>query len=165
MATRDITPAAGQPAGVPTGSTATRKPFASFDVMQIAASLPETAETLLVDHRMTDEPEASARVFRVYKPTPAHYHQTCDEYLYVLSGRATFFMGDQAPREVGPGQLLFFKKGTVHGMPTIIEHPVAFLSVDTPRRDPRDIIFVDPSAGTVEGFVRPQGTPGADEKY
>ena len=125
-----------------------------FDVRAIAASLPEAAETMLVDHRITDEPEASCRVFRVYKPTPPHYHATCDEYLYVLSGRGTFWMGDEAPYEVGPGQLLFFKRGTVHAMPTILEEPFVVLSVDTPRRDPRDIVFVDPKDGTPEAFVR-----------
>jgi len=115
-------------------------PHAAFKLDDIIRSFPEEAETLLIDHRLTDEDEASARVFRVYRPTPAHYHATCDEYLIVLSGRGRFFMGDQQPFEVGPGEMLFFKKGTVHGMPEILEHPLFMVSVDTPRRDPRDII-------------------------
>ncbi|WP_325053226.1 cupin domain-containing protein [Sinorhizobium meliloti] len=105
---------------------------------------------------MTDEDEASARVFRVYRPAPPHYHATCDEYLIILSGRGRFFMGDEEPFEVGPGEMLFFKKGTVHGMPDTVEHPLFMVSVDTPRRDPRDIIFVDPSDGRPEGFVQPR---------
>jgi hypothetical protein len=28
------------------------------------------------------------------------------------------------------------------------EEPILFLSVDTPRRDPKDIIFVNPEDGT-----------------
>ncbi len=56
-----------------------------FDLAQIAARLPVTATTLLVDHYLTNREAASARVFRVYKPTPPHYHATCDEYLYVFS--------------------------------------------------------------------------------
>jgi len=131
-------------------------PFAAFNLNDIIHTFPETADTLLVDQRLTDEDEASARVFRVYQPTPAHYHATCDEYLIVLSGRGKFFMGDRQPFEVGPGEMLFFKKGTVHGMPEILEHPLFMISVDTPRRDPRDIIFVDPSEGTPEGFVQPK---------
>jgi mannose-6-phosphate isomerase-like protein (cupin superfamily) len=129
-------------------------PHASFNLDEIVKTFPETAETLLVDTRLTDEDEASARVFRVYHPTPAHYHATCDEYLIVLSGRATFFMGDRDEFEVGPGEMLFFKKFTVHGMPKILEHPLFMVSVDTPRRDPSDIIFVDPSSGTAESFVQ-----------
>ena len=54
----------------------------------------------------------------------------------------------------GPGQLLFFKRGTVHAITAIAEEPVVFLSVDTPRRDPRDIVFVDPTAGTPDSFIK-----------
>ena len=97
-------------------------------------------------------------MFRVYRPTPAHYHATCDEYLYVLSGRGTFWMETKENSgEFGPGQLLFFKRGVVHALPEMLETPVVFLSVDTPRRDPRDVIFVDPADGTPESFIRDRG--------
>jgi mannose-6-phosphate isomerase-like protein (cupin superfamily) len=56
--------------------------------------------------------------------------------------------------EFGPGHLLFFRRGVVHALPKIIEEPVVFLSVDTPRRDPRDIIFVNAEDGTPESFIR-----------
>jgi mannose-6-phosphate isomerase-like protein (cupin superfamily) len=88
-----------------------------FDVQAIARTLPETATTLLVDKYLTDREAASARVFRVYRPTPPHYHATCDEYLYALSGRGTFWMKDPSTKaEFGPGQLLFFQRGTLHAM-------------------------------------------------
>ena len=87
----------------------------SLRYQAIAKAFPATAGTMLIDTRLTDEPEASARVFRVYRPVPAHYHATCDEYLFVISGRARFFFADEPPFELGPGQLVFFKKGTVHG--------------------------------------------------
>jgi mannose-6-phosphate isomerase-like protein (cupin superfamily) len=126
-----------------------------FDIAQVAATFPASAETLLVDQYLTNRPEASARVFRVYRPTPPHYHATCDEYLYVFSGRGTFWMGDPATKaEFRPGQLLFFQKGTIHAMPDLLEEPIVFLSVDTPRRDPKDIIFVNPEDGTPESFIR-----------
>jgi mannose-6-phosphate isomerase-like protein (cupin superfamily) len=125
-----------------------------FDIGAIAASLPATSETLLADHYLTDRPEASARVFRVYRPVPPHYHATCHEYLYVFSGRGTFWMGDQAAEaEFAPGQLLFFGRKTVHAIPKLFEHPVVFLSVDTPRRDPLDVIFVNPEDGTPQTFM------------
>ena len=111
-----------------------------------------------MDQYLTNRPEASARVFRVYKSTPPHYHATCDEHLYVFSGRGTFWMGDPATQaEFGPGQLLFFQKGTVHALPDILEEPLVFLSVDTPRRDPKDVIFVNPADGTPESFIRSNG--------
>ena len=52
-----------------------------------------------------------------------------------------------------PGQLLFFARNTVHAMPKLFEHPVVFLSVDTPRRDPMDIIFVNPEDGSPQSFM------------
>ena len=127
---------------------------AVFDLHAIAASLPSAASTMLIDTRLTDLPSASARVFRIYRATPAHYHKTCDEYLVVLSGRAMFFGNDEAPVEVGPGQLIFFQKNTVHGITRILEEPLVFFSVDTPRRDPRDIHFVHPEDGTPETFIQ-----------
>ncbi|WP_260737533.1 cupin domain-containing protein [Tunturiibacter lichenicola] len=125
-----------------------------FDLRKIAANFPETADTMLIDTRLTDEDHASARVFRVYHPAPAHYHATCDEYLMVISGRATFFLGEAPPFEVGPGQLIFFKQGTIHGTPEILEEPFIVLAVDTPRRDPADVIFVNPSDGTPDSFIQ-----------
>jgi mannose-6-phosphate isomerase-like protein (cupin superfamily) len=125
-----------------------------FKPHEIAGNLPEQANTLLIDEYLTNEEAASARVFRIYAPTPPHFHAGCDEYLYVLSGRGTFWMGEASNlEEFGPGDLLFFKRGTVHALPTLLEEPVAFLSFDTPRRDPRDIIFVHPDDGSPETFI------------
>ncbi len=127
---------------------------AVFDLSAIARNFPPTAATMLLDTRLVDEPAASARVFRVYTPAPAHYHATCDEYLLVLSGRATLFLGDTPPFEVGPGKLVFFKRNTVHGNTEILEHPFVVFAVDTPRRDPSDIIFVNPADGTPDTFIQ-----------
>ena len=137
-------------------STDANRTMGSFNIAEIAASLPETATTLLVDRYLTDRPSASARVFRVYRPTPPHYHAQCDEYLYVFSGRGTFWMGDASRTAAfGPGELLHFERGVVHALPDILEEPLVFLSIDTPRRDPKDVIFVDPADGTPESFIQP----------
>jgi mannose-6-phosphate isomerase-like protein (cupin superfamily) len=134
---------------------AEKQNFQRFRVNDIARSFPETAETLLLDTYLTDEAAASARVFRVYRETPAHYHVGSDEYLYVVSGRGTFWMGDASNgAEFAPGDLLFFKRRTVHALPEILEGPVVFLAIDTPRRDPKDIIFMNPEEGTPETFIR-----------
>jgi mannose-6-phosphate isomerase-like protein (cupin superfamily) len=125
---------------------------AAFNLDEIIRRFPPTAETMLVDTRLTDEQEASCRVFRIYRHVPPHYHATCDEYLLVLRGRGTIFIDDSQPFEVSSGQLVFFKKGMVHGL-TILEEPFVFLSVDTPRRDPKDVIFVDPAEGTADTFI------------
>lgn len=125
-----------------------------FDLDKLAASLPETAQTMLLDIRLTDEPAASSRIFRVYRPVPRHYHKGCDEYLLVLRGRARFVVGDEPEVEIRPGQLHFFRRNVVHGFPAILEDPFVILSVDTPRREPGDVHFVDPSEGTADTFIR-----------
>ena len=136
-----------------------KKSFGRFNLHEIAQSFPETAETLLLDTYLTNEESASARVFRVYRGTPPHYHAGSDEYLYVLSGRGTFWMENAANGgEFSPGDFLFFKRGTVHALPDIYESPVVFLSVDAPRRDPKDIIFVNPEDGTPDSFIQKSGT-------
>ncbi len=141
---------------------ATQSSTGRFDIKSVADAFPETARTLLVDTYLTNKEQASARVFRVYRPTPAHYHATCDEYLYVFSGRGTFWMKDESTKaEFAPGQLLFFERGTVHAMPELFEHPVVFLSIDTPRREPTDIIFVDPKDGSPATFM----ARNADNSY
>mgnify|MGYP006107873763 CR=1 FL=1 len=125
----------------------------TYNLDAIVKRFPATSDTMLIDTRLTDETAASARVFRIYTDVPPHYHKTCDEYLLVLAGRGTIFLGDAEPFEVAPGQLVFFKKGTVHGL-TIIEEPFVFYAVDTPRRDPRDITFVNPEDGTPDTFIK-----------
>lgn len=127
---------------------------AVFDINEIAKRFPVSASTMLVDTRLTDEVEASSRVFRIYTNVPAHYHATCDEYLFVVGGRGMFSMGGGEPFEVERGQLVFFKKRTVHAITLIDEEPLVFLSVDTPRRDPTDVIFVNPADGTPQTFIQ-----------
>ena len=126
-----------------------------FDVHAVAQAFPPTADSLLLDVYLTRQPTASTRVFRVYQPTPAHYHRGSDEHLYVVSGRGTFWMGDASQiAEFAPGHLLVFPRGTIHAMPQILEGPVVFLAIDTPPREPTDIIFVNPDDGTPQSFIQ-----------
>ena len=73
---------------------------------------------------MTDEQEASCRVFRIYVDVPAHYHKTCDEYLFIVSGRGMFKIGEKDWFEATAGQLIFFKKSTVHAI-TLLDEAAA----------------------------------------
>lgn len=130
--------------------------FRRFKPLEIAKTFPDIADTLLLDTYLTNEEAASARVFRVYRGTPPHYHAHSDEYLYVLTGRGTFWMNAPADKaEFAPGDLLFFKKTVIHALPDILEGPVVFLAVDAPRRDPNDIIFVNPEDGSPQSFIQP----------
>jgi quercetin dioxygenase-like cupin family protein len=125
-----------------------------FSPISVAATLPD-AETMLTDIRLTDEEAASCRVFRVNRAVSPHFHTSCDEYLYVLSGVGKIAIADDAPREIRPGELVFFKKNTVHAL-QILEDPFTVLAIDTPRRPPEDIHFVNPADGTPETFIKTQ---------
>ena len=127
-----------------------------FSIPELAATLPQTAETMLTDIRLTDEEAASCRIFRVYRTVPAHYHTSCDEYLYVLSGAAQIAIANDEPREIHPGDLVFFKKKTIHALPQILQHPFTVLAIDTPRRPSEDIHFINPADGTPETFIKTQ---------
>jgi len=130
--------------------------YGHFNLPEIAREFPESAETLLLDRYLTDGPSASTRVFRVYRQTPPHYHANSDEHLYVLSGTGTFWMENEANCiEFAPGDLLVFKRGTVHAMPELRTGPVVFFAIDAPRRDSKDIIFVNTEDGTPESFIGP----------
>ena len=55
--------------------------------------------------------------------------------------------------EFAPGHVFFFERNVVHALPTLLEEPVIFLSLASPRRDPEDITFVDPKDGTARTFM------------
>lgn len=124
-----------------------------FNIAQLAAALPEMSETMLRDLRLVDREAASCRIFRTYRPVPPHFHVSCDEYLYVLQGRAVFQVGDDPSREIGPGLLIHFPKRTVHGMPALLEEPFVVLAIDTPRRPAEDVTFVDSQDGDARSFI------------
>lgn len=127
---------------------------ARFVPAEIAEKLPDTSDSMIADEYLVDRKEASSRVFRIYRGVPAHYHRQCDEYLYVLSGRGTFWMEDPSDEaEFAPGDLLCFQRDVVHATPRIIEEPVVFLAIDAPRRAPEDITFVDPESGDAGDFM------------
>ena len=127
-----------------------------FNISELAKTLPATAQTLLTDIRLTDEVAASCRVFRVYRPVPAHFHTSCDEYLYVLSGAAQIAIADDAPTKSArassssSGKTPFMHSRRSSNMSS----PCS--ATDTPRRPPEDVHFVNPADGTPQTFIKTQ---------
>jgi mannose-6-phosphate isomerase-like protein (cupin superfamily) len=131
-------------------------PYGAVSVPSERETLPSQANTIIVDRKLVNHDGTSARIFRVYRASPPHSHATSDEYLYILSGRARFFFGDEPPREVGPGTLVYFKRGTKHGVSEILEGPLDFMSFDIPPRNPTDIVFEEPGKNSPDTFIRSQ---------
>ena len=127
--------------------------FNFFDVQELIKKFPNEADSTIVDTYLTDESSASSRIFRVYYPIRRHYHETCEEHLYLLTGKVRFAIEDQAPRMLAAGQLVTFERNTVHSITEIVESPAVFLTVDAPRRVPSDVIYVDPEDAEIRPFV------------
>jgi mannose-6-phosphate isomerase-like protein (cupin superfamily) len=123
-----------------------------FDVFDEIGQLPETSDAMLTDVYFSDFPEASSRIFRIYRTLPLHYHNDCDEFLYVISGTGIFHLSG-SESSAGPGTFLRFARRQVHGFPRITTHPFVVLSVDVPRRRPDDIVFVNPDDGDAKQFM------------
>jgi len=79
---------------------------------RIADALPSSAKTLLVDTYLTSREQASARVFRVYRPTPPHYHATATNISMCFRPRHLLDEGSGDQERVRTGdKLLFFERG------------------------------------------------------
>lgn len=123
-----------------------------FDVFEELKKLPDVSESMLTDVYFSDFPEVSSRIFRIYRELPLHYHNECDEHLYVVSGEGLFHLdGEQSPAK--PGTFLRFARKQVHGFPRIDKQPFVVLSIDVPRRRPDDIVFVDAGDGDAKTFM------------
>jgi hypothetical protein len=73
-----------------------------FDVFEELRKLPDQSDSMLTDVYFSDFPGASSRIFRIYRGLPPHYHEECDEHLYVVSGRGLFHLDGQEAK-AGPG--------------------------------------------------------------
>jgi quercetin dioxygenase-like cupin family protein len=127
--------------------------FKFFDIHETISKFPDEAKSTIVDTYLTDEPSASSRIFRVYYPIPPHYHETCEEHLYLLTGKVAFAIENEPPRVLSAGQLVTFERNTVHAITEILESPAVFLTVDAPRRVPTDVVYVNPDDARIRPFV------------
>jgi len=69
---------------------------------------------------------------------PKHMHSDANEFVYVVSGSGTFWLGDQQ-REIHAGELIIIPKGTTHAgsMPSSGEFKI--LSIKMPPQAPDDM--------------------------
>ena len=117
--------------------------FLFININEIIERFPDTANSLLVDCYLNDQPHCSSRIFRLYSHLPKHHHSSCDETLFLLKGKAEFYIGDEERKDIEPGEMVTFFKNTVHGVKSLSDEPVVFLAFDTPRRSPDDVHFVN----------------------
>lgn len=71
-----------------------------------------------------------------------HYHKTCQETFYILSGSAAMKIdGVEYPLE--PGQAVHITPGQVHQITNTSEQPLSFLAVCVPAWYFDDSVFVE----------------------
>ena len=119
--------------------------YGVINIDEYVKLLPENHSGIIKDIRLIDREHAGVRIFRLYDEVPMHYHAKSDAYLYILNGKAEFYVDDKGPVVAGKGDLLFWGKGTAHGNGKILEGPLDVLVFDAIARDPSDVIWVDPS--------------------
>lgn len=66
---------------------------------------------------------------------PFHTHPTREEIIYILSGRAEQWNGQQR-RILGPGEMVLIQKGEVHGTYNPFRERLVFLAILSPANAP-----------------------------
>lgn len=66
---------------------------------------------------------------------PFHTHPTREEIIYILSGRAEQWIGEQQ-RVLGPGEMVLIPKGEVHGTYNPFRERLVFLAILSPAQAP-----------------------------
>ena len=66
---------------------------------------------------------------------PFHTHPTREEIIYIISGRAEQWIGNQH-RILGPGEMVLIPKGEVHGTYNPFRERLVFLAILSPANAP-----------------------------
>lgn len=85
---------------------------------------------------------SSSFVIFIKKEVKKHKHATHTENVYILDGEGEILLGDKTFK-VKKGDIIFIPMNTVHSLKVTSSIPVKVLSVQSPRFDGKDRIFVD----------------------
>lgn len=89
-----------------------------------------------------------------HRSHPFHTHPTREEIIYVISGRAEQWVG-QERRLLGPGEMAFIPMGEVHGTYNPHDEPLVFLAILSPS-DAAEPGIVDVSTEEPWRSLRPE---------
>ena len=89
---------------------------------------------------------------------PFHTHPTREEIIYIISGRAEQWCGQEF-RILGPGEMVLIPKGEVHGTYNPFNERLVFLAILSPSKAAEpglvDVSSAAPWAGLREAHGRP----------
>ena len=90
-----------------------------------------------------------------FRSHPFHHHPTREELIYVLSGQAEQWVGDQH-RILKPGEMAFIPMGTIHGTYNSFPEKLIFLAILSPANAAEpgivDVSTQEPWASLRKGF-------------
>lgn len=116
---------------------AARLPAQQLDKLQA----PDSIQNVWV-HSLYSDSLVSSFLIVVKQGVPAHYHRKHTEMLYVLEGEGQMSLGDSS-FHIGPGIHLSIPKGTIHSVETTGSTPLKVLSIQSPRFDGKDRVWVE----------------------
>ena len=85
---------------------------------------------------------ASEYLIFIKDQVKAHYHATHTELVYILEGSADFWL-DEIKHSIKAGDFIRIDQGVVHKVKVTSKTPLKVLSIQTPKFDGKDRIFVE----------------------
>lgn len=85
---------------------------------------------------------SSSFVIIVKKEVKLHKHVSHTEQVYVISGEADMVLGDKTIH-IKPGDVIFIPKNTPHSAKVTSQEPLKILSIQSPRFDGTDRVFLE----------------------
>jgi mannose-6-phosphate isomerase-like protein (cupin superfamily) len=85
---------------------------------------------------------ASSFVIVIKKEVRIHKHITHSEHVVVLEGKGQMTLGSQG-FSIKKGDVIFIPKNTLHSVVSMGEQPLKVLSIQSPKFDGKDRVFID----------------------
>lgn len=109
-----------------------------FEVIASSDSLQ--TKNIRVEKLAEDELSSTFAIW-VLDSVPAHYHEHHTETVTVLSGEGVMTLGN-VEFVITAGSVVFIPKGTAHSVLVSSDVPLAVISVQSPRFDGSDRVFL-----------------------
>lgn len=115
--------------------------FANTSIDLISITPPKTFENIHVQPLGTSETASEYLIF-IKHGVKAHMHQTHTELVYVIEGEGVFRL-DDTKQIIKSGDFIRINKGVIHSVIVTSETPLKVLSIQTPKFEGKDRVFID----------------------
>ncbi len=102
---------------------------------------PKNYENIYVKKIASDSLTSSFIIF-IKKKVKKHKHVYHSEHVYILAGEGEMLLGNKTIH-VKKGDIIFIPKNTVHSVKVTSKIPMKVLSIQSPKFEGKDRVFVD----------------------